>query len=35
MALGLDMPLEQVMEYKGTNPRPPDFEAYWDTALQR
>ncbi len=33
MPLGFDMPLEQLMEYKGTNPRPADFDPYWDTAL--
>lgn len=29
----LDMPLEQLQEYQGTNPRPEDFDAYWDQAL--
>lgn len=29
----LDMPLEQLKQYQGTNPRPADFDAYWDTAL--
>ena len=27
------MPLPQLLEYKGRNPRPDDFDAYWDTAL--
>jgi cephalosporin-C deacetylase len=29
----LDMPLEQLLTYKGRNPRPADFDAYWDTSL--
>lgn len=29
----VDMPLPQLLEYKGRNPRPDDFDAYWDTAL--
>ena len=29
----LDMPLEQLKTYQGTNPRPKDFDAYWDRAL--
>ena len=29
----VDMPLEQLMEYKGRNPRPDDMEEYWETAL--
>ena len=29
----LDMPLEQLKEYAGRNPKPEDFEAYWDAAL--
>jgi cephalosporin-C deacetylase len=28
-----DMPLEQLKQYAGTNPRPADFESYWDDAL--
>jgi len=28
-----DMPLDQLREYRGTNPRPPDMDAYWDRAL--
>ena len=30
----LDMPLEQLREYMGTNPRPDDFDEYWDRALK-
>lgn len=29
----IDMPLEQLRLYEGRNPRPPDFDAYWDGAL--
>lgn len=30
----LDMPLAQLKKYKGTNPRPKDFEAFWDKSLK-
>ena len=30
----LDMPLEQLKNYQGINPRPADFDAYWDRALK-
>lgn len=29
----LDMPLSQLREYKGINPRPADFDAFWDASL--
>jgi cephalosporin-C deacetylase len=29
----LDMPLAKLKEYKGINPRPKDFDAFWDRAL--
>jgi cephalosporin-C deacetylase len=29
----IDMPLEELKTYKGINPRPADFDAYWDRAL--
>ena len=29
----LDMPLEQLHAYQGRNPRPADFDAFWDSAL--
>lgn len=29
----IDMPLEQLKSYEGRNPRPADFDAYWDRAL--
>ena len=34
MPLLFDMPYEQLVTYQGRNPRPVDFEAYWDRALQ-
>lgn len=29
----VDMPLEQLKEYRGMSPRPDDFDAYWERAL--
>ncbi len=29
----IDMPLEKLKEYKGRNPRPADFDAFWDKSL--
>lgn len=29
----VDMPLERLKEYQGRNPRPDDFDAFWDAAL--
>ncbi len=29
----VDMPLEKLWEYKGTNPRPKDFDQFWADAL--
>jgi cephalosporin-C deacetylase len=29
----VDMPLEQLYSYMGRNPRPADFDEYWDAAL--
>ena len=29
----VDMPLEQLLTYTGRNPRPADFDEYWDQAL--
>jgi cephalosporin-C deacetylase len=29
----VDMPLSQLQEYQGRNPRPADMEEYWETAL--
>ena len=33
MPLLFDMPLEELERYQGANPRPDDFDAYWDAAL--
>jgi cephalosporin-C deacetylase len=30
----LDKPLHELREYRGTNPRPGDFDAFWDQALR-
>ncbi len=29
-----DLPRDQLEQYRGTNPKPRDFDAYWDTALE-
>lgn len=29
----IDMPLEQLKVYQGRNPRPQDFDEYWDRAI--
>jgi cephalosporin-C deacetylase len=29
----IDMPLEQLKQYEGTNPRPADFDDYWKRAI--
>lgn len=29
----VDMPLERLKEYAGTNPKPDDFEVFWDKSL--
>jgi cephalosporin-C deacetylase len=29
-----DLPLEELRKYQGINPRPADFDAYWEAALQ-
>jgi cephalosporin-C deacetylase len=29
----LDMPLEQLLQYAGRNPKPADFDAFWDDSL--
>lgn len=33
MPLTFDMPLEKLYQYQGINPRPADFDEYWDRAL--
>jgi len=30
----LDKPLDELLRYPGRNPRPVDFDAYWDASLQ-
>jgi cephalosporin-C deacetylase len=30
----IDLPLEQLKQYAGRNPRPDDFDAYWSRALE-
>ncbi len=30
----LDMPMEELRNYKGTNPCPQDFDEYWSRALK-
>lgn len=34
MPLLFDMPLEQLSDYTGTNPRPDDFAGFWDRGLK-
>ena len=34
MPLTFDLPLEELYAYQGRNPRPADFDQYWDNALQ-
>ena len=29
----IDMPLEKLHQYQGRNPRPADFDEFWETAL--
>ncbi len=33
MPLTFDLPLEELRTYSGTNPRPADFDEYWDEGL--
>jgi cephalosporin-C deacetylase len=30
----IDKPLPELLQYRGRNPRPTDFDAYWDAALR-
>lgn len=34
MPLGFDMPFDQLHTYQGTNPRPADFDEFWDRSLE-
>jgi cephalosporin-C deacetylase len=33
MPLTFDLPLEKLLTYSGTNPRPANFDAFWDSSL--
>ena len=33
MPLSFDMPFEELQRYQGTNPRPDDYDAFWDRSL--
>ena len=35
MPLTFDMPLEKLKTYQGINPRPADFDAFWDAGLSQ
>lgn len=34
MPLTFDMPLDQLEKYKGVNPKPADFDTFWDSGLE-
>jgi len=34
MPLMFDLPLERLRTYSGTNPRPPDFDEFWEASLE-
>jgi len=34
MPLTFDLPFDELLTYQGINPRPADFDAYWDQALE-
>ncbi|MEN8241252.1 MAG: acetylxylan esterase, partial [Chloroflexota bacterium] len=34
MPLQFDMPYEDLLLYQGTNPRPDEFDTYWDRSLK-
>lgn len=34
MPLSFDMPFDKLKSYQGTNPRPMDFDAFWDKSLE-
>lgn len=34
MPLGFDMPFDELHTYQGTNPRPADFDEFWDRSLE-
>lgn len=34
MPLSFDLPFEKLMEYQGINPKPDDFDSFWDLGLK-
>ena len=34
MPLTFDLSFEELVEYQGINPRPADFDAFWDSSLK-
>lgn len=30
----IDMPMKELVNYMGINPKPEDFDAFWDRALE-
>ena len=34
MPLTFDLPFEELLGYAGTNPKPPDFDAFWQVGLE-
>lgn len=34
MPLGFDLPFEKLSSYEGKNPRPPDFDEFWEEGLE-
>ena len=34
MPLLFDMPLEKLQTYKGCNPKPDDFDAFWEKSIE-
>ncbi len=34
MPLSFDMPLEKLQTYTGSNPKPTDFDSFWDNKLK-
>ena len=31
----IDMPIKDLENYMGTNPRPEDFDAFWNSSIQQ
>ena len=34
MPLTFDLPFDQLLTYQGINPRPADFDTFWDSSLK-